>query len=75
MVSQAVMSREWRNTHEGLLDSRRHGLSGVLGLSNGNSDQLSSHVSEQGQDESFEIKVGIKMSVADSSKRQKLDLV
>lgn len=68
------MSRKWRNTHEGLLDSRRHGLSGVLGLSNGNSDKLSSHVSEQGQDESFKFGVAIKMSVQNSSGRQRARL-
>jgi hypothetical protein len=58
------MSRKGRNTHEGLLDSRRHGLSGVLGLSNGNSDKLSSHVSEQGQDESFKFGVAINQGVS-----------
>lgn len=61
-------------TYEGLLDSRGDGLSGVLGLSNGNSDKLSSHVSEQGQDESFDFKVAIKMSVPTLSGRQKARL-
>lgn len=43
-----LSERVW-STHKGLLDGTGNSLSGVLGLSNSNSEKLGTHVGEQSQ--------------------------